>query len=100
MIYNADVTFADAGTEDLFNGVKSKAASKIPADINASALRKLDLLNRAETLESLKKPPGNHLEALKGDRKGQHSIRINDKYRICFAWTDDGATGVEIVDYH
>jgi toxin HigB-1 len=63
------------------------------------ASRKLDMLDAAVTLEDLRSPPGNHLEALKGNRKGQHSIRINDQYRICFVWTD-GAEQVEIIDYH
>ena len=64
------------------------------------ALRKLDMLDAAETLGDLTSPPGNRLEALKGDRKGQHSIRINDQFRICFRWTKAGAENVEIVDYH
>jgi proteic killer suppression protein len=62
--------------------------------------RKLDQLNRVTTLESLKIPPGNRLEALKKDRPGQHSIRINEQYRICFRWADDGVHDVEITDYH
>ena len=64
------------------------------------ALRKLDMLDAAEVLSDLASPPGNRLDALKGDRKGQHSIRINDQFRICFVWTDDGPESVEIVDYH
>lgn len=64
------------------------------------ALRKLDMLDAAEALGDLTSPPGNRLEALKGDRKGQHSIRINDQFRICFRWTESGADDVEIVDYH
>jgi len=64
------------------------------------ALRKLRMLNRAENLNDLKVPPGNRLEALKGKRKGQHSIRINDQWRICFLWQDRGALDVEITDYH
>ena len=64
------------------------------------AERKLSQLDAAQTLDFLKAPPGNRLEALKGDRKGQHSIRINDQWRICFVWTDVGPTDVEIVDYH
>ncbi len=92
--------FADAATSDLFNGLKSKAASKIPADIHRTSLRKLTVLNVAISLDSLRVPPGNRLEELRGDRIGQHSIRINDKYRICFIWTPDGAKQVEIVDYH
>ena len=65
-----------------------------------AALRKLLILDAAEKLEDLRVPPGNRLEKLKGDRVGQHSIRINDRYRICFLWTDGGADAVEIVDYH
>ncbi len=64
------------------------------------ALRKLDMLDAAQVLSDLMSPPGNRLEALKGDRKGQHSIRINDQFRICFRWTEQGAEAVEIVDYH
>ena len=68
--------------------------------INAVALRKLDQMEAANNLEDLRTPPGNRLEALKGERKGQHSIRINDRYRICFEWKADGAHEVEILDYH
>jgi toxin HigB-1 len=64
------------------------------------ALRKLDMLNAASELMDLRSPPGNRLEALKGGRKGQHSIRINDQWRLCFVWSDHGAEDVEIVDYH
>ena len=76
---------------------------KSPRKFKAFALvaeRKLSQLDAAQTLEFLKAPPGNRLEALKGDRKGQHSIRINDQWRICFRWTDVGPIEVEIVDYH
>lgn len=66
----------------------------------AVAERKLSQLDAAQTLDFMKAPPGNHLEALKGDRKGQHSVRINDQWRICFVWTDTGPLDVEIVDYH
>lgn len=69
-------------------------------NIETKAMTKLQQLHAAPTLGFLKVPPGNHLEALKGDRKGQHSIRINDQWRLCFRWTDAGATDVEIVDYH
>lgn len=97
----AIVSFADSGTEDLFDGTDSKAARRVcPSTSWAVARRKLDLLNAATLLADLKFPPGNRLEALKGDRAGQHSIRINDQYRICFFWTDQGAQAVEIVDYH
>ncbi|MFA7579504.1 MAG: type II toxin-antitoxin system RelE/ParE family toxin [Castellaniella sp.] len=69
-------------------------------NVRAVAERKLQLLDSANTLGFLRSPPGNRLEALKGNRAGQHSIRVNDQWRICFVWTDDGPTDVEIVDYH
>jgi proteic killer suppression protein len=72
----------------------------LPADIQRTALRKLQQLDVAKQLDDLRIPPGNRLEALKGGRKGQHSIRINDKYRLCFIWTSRGIEEVEIVDYH
>jgi len=72
----------------------------LPTDLQRSALRKLKMLDAATVLDSLKVPPGNRLEALKHDRKGQHSIRINIKWRICFIWNDGSPIGVEIVDYH
>jgi toxin HigB-1 len=75
-------------------------SKKFPLDIQSAALRKLRMLNRASSLNDLKVPPGNRLESLKGDRKGQHSIRINEKWRICFVWKNDNAHKVEIVDYH
>ena len=94
-------SFANQGTEDVFNGVDSKAARKIcPADVTNVARRKLEQVNAVTQLADLRFPPGNRLEALHGDRQGQHSIRINDKYRVCFTWTDAGVNDVEIVDYH
>ena len=75
-------------------------AKTIPADIQRVALRKLWMLDAAENLEDLRSPPGNRLEALRGDRQGQHSIRINDRFRICFVWRGAEAYDVEIVDYH
>jgi toxin HigB-1 len=75
-------------------------SKKLPQEIQRSALRKLRMLNRAITLEDLRIPPGNRLEALKGDREGQYSIRINDQWRICFLWQDGEVFQVEIVDYH
>lgn len=94
-------TFKDAGTEDVFNGVNSKAARKAcPRGLWRVATRKLDQLDSVELLDELKIPPGNRLEALAGDRAGQHSIRINEQYRICFVWTEVGPAEVEIVDYH
>jgi proteic killer suppression protein len=68
--------------------------------VERPALRKLEQLHWSAVLNDLRVPPGNHLEALKGDRKGQHSIRVSDQWRVCFVWTKDGATDVEIVDYH
>jgi len=94
-------SFRDTGTKDVFSRANSKRAVKAcPPDLWSVARRKLDQLNQAEVLEDLRVPPRNLLEALKGDRKGQHSIRINDKYRVCFRWTSAGPEEVEIVDYH
>lgn len=84
-------------TEKLFN---REATKRIPNNLLASAVRKLLILDAAETLEDLKSPPGNRLEPLKGDRSGQYSIRINDQFRICFVWQDNNAYNVELVDYH
>ena len=89
-------SYADKNTERLALGIRVK---KFEA-IERTAQRKLLGLRVAATLEDLEVPPGNQLEALKGDRKGQHSIRINDQYRICFTWKDGQAHDVEIVDYH
>jgi len=95
------VSFKNQGTEDIFNGKNSQEARKVcPASICKVATRKLDQINAATTLNDLRITPNNRLEALAGDRKGQHSIRINDQYRICFVWTSTGANQVEIVDYH
>jgi toxin HigB-1 len=95
------VSFRDDGTRDVYNGRNSKAARKAcPTDILAVAVRKLDMIVQAVILNDLRVPPANRLEKLKGDRAEQHSIRINDQYRICFGWTDAGATDVEITDYH
>ncbi len=95
------VSFKDQGTEDIFDGNDSKEARKqCPIYCWEVAHRKLDQLNAALSLDDIKVPPGNRLEVLKGDRKGQHSIRINDQYRICFIWTFQGASEVEIIDYH
>ncbi len=89
-------SFISPDTEALYNG---KRVSRL-VDIERVATRKLQMLDDAAALQDLKSPSGNHLEALKGDRKGQYSIRINDQWRLCFAWTDSGADRVEIVDYH
>ena len=77
-----------------------EASRKFPGDIQDRALRKLRQLDAARTLDDLRNPPGNRLEALRGARKGQMSLRINDQWRICFVWKDGDATEVEIVDYH
>jgi proteic killer suppression protein len=79
---------------------RGKAPKGFPSDVLKSAQRKLSMIDDADRLEDLLAPPGNRLEALKGNRKGQHSIRINDQWRICFIWSDGGAQDVEIVDYH
>ena len=93
--------FKNTGTEDVFNGENTIAARKIcPSSIWKVAARKLDQIDSVSALSELKIPPSNKLEALSGDRKGQHSIRINDQYRICFVWTESGPDHVEIVDYH
>jgi proteic killer suppression protein len=94
-------SFANKGTEDIYNGTDSKAARKTcPTSIWRSAWRKLDQLQVATRLPDLAVPPGNELEALKRDRVGQHSIRINKQYRVCFRWTTAGVEDVEITDYH
>lgn len=85
------------GDEQLWLGRKPP---ELPATILKVTQRKLEQLNSSETLLDLKVPPGNRLEALKGDRKGQHGIRVNEQYRLCFNWKDDGAHKVEISDYH
>ncbi len=84
-------------TQFIFNGLFSK---KLPQDIQRLAERKLIMLHRAAEINDLRVPPANRLETLSGDRKGQHSIRINNKWRICFEWKEDGVHGVEIVNYH
>ena len=90
-------SFASAETDLIWQGRRSR---KLPSDIQSVALRKLRLLNQAQVLQDLRVPPGNRLEMLKGSRAGQHSIRINDQWRICFAWQDGGPSNVEIIDYH
>ena len=95
------IDFDDKGAEDVYNGINSRLARKtLPIELRRIALRKFYFLENAANLEDLRMPPGNHLEALRNDRRGQHSIRINDRYRICFLWTERGPKQVEIVDYH
>ena len=91
------LSFACRETEKLFNDESSR---RLPTQIHRSARRKLLLLNQARGLADLRSPFGNHLEALRGNREGQHSIRVNDQWRICFRWQGEDASDVEIVDYH
>lgn len=94
-------TFKNQATEDLFNGIATKAALKpIPRNLWNIVSRKLDRIDSVVSLNELRVPPGNHLEALKKERLGQHSIRINDQYRVCFKWTESGPKDVEVTDYH
>lgn len=91
------LSYKDSRAESLFLGIRVVG---LPPDIQRAAMRKLKILHNAFSLNDLRIPPGNRLEALKGDRAGQYSIRINSQWRICFAWNEGNAHGVEIVDYH
>jgi proteic killer suppression protein len=94
-------SFKNKATEDVFNGINSKAArNTCPQSLWQVAFRKLDQLDSVEILDDLRISPGNRLERLKGNREGQYSVRINEQYRICFAWTETGPSEVEITDYH
>ena len=93
-------SFGDSATQAFFHGEGGKAVRRIPSDIRSAAARKLDILNAATELNDLRAPPGNRLEALKGDLKGKHSIRINDQWRVLFRWEAGDAHDVEIIDYH
>ena len=94
-------SFKNKATEDVFNGKSTKAAMRAcPKSVWRIATRKLDQLDSISAFEELNVPPGNRLEALSGKRKGQYSIRINDRYRIVFRWTETGPEDVEITDYH
>lgn len=93
-------SFGDKATSDLFNGISSRKARKIPNQIVEIALYKLDIINAALQLDDLRSPPGNRLEALSGELKGFHSIRINNQWRIIFRWEANAAHDVQIVDYH
>jgi len=90
-------SFKDRETQQIFTRQRSR---RLPPDIQQVALRKLRMLNNAHALNDLQVPPANRLEKLEGDRAGQYSIRINDRWRVCFAWRDGDAYDVEIVDYH
>lgn len=91
------ITFKSEEAEIIFNGGRSR---RLPPDIQRVAFRKLGYVDAASSLDDLRVPPGNRLEALEGDRTGQHSIRINDQWRVCFLWDNGNAQDVEIVDYH
>ncbi|RLB58747.1 MAG: plasmid maintenance system killer protein [Deltaproteobacteria bacterium] len=94
-------SFASPGTEDIFNGRNTREARRTcPRGLWRAAARKLEQLDSVGLLDELRIPPGNRLESLSRERKGQHSIRINDQYRVCFVWTPDGPAEVAIVDYH
>jgi proteic killer suppression protein len=93
-------SFGDKSTSDLFHGISSRHARKLPAQIHELALYKLDVLNAAQVLDDLRSPPGNRLESLKGNRKDFISIRINSQWRIIFRWVENSARDVQIVDYH
>ena len=90
-------SFRDKEAESIFRGRYSR---RLPQSIQRAAARKLEQLNAATVLDTLRVPPGNRLEALSGNRQGQHSIRTNDQWRVCFVWRDDNSFDVEIVDYH
>jgi toxin HigB-1 len=90
-------SFKDRLTEAVYHGESPKG---FPASLVKAARRKLGYLDAAVDLNDLRSPPGNRLEALRGDRDGQHSIRVNDQFRVCFIWTDEGPKDVEIIDYH
>jgi proteic killer suppression protein len=91
-------SFKDRQAQAIFE--RRDPGKGFPSDLTRIARRKLIMLNRAKALKDLRSPPSNHLEALKDDRAGQHSVRINDQWRVCFVWTGAGAENVEIVDYH
>jgi proteic killer suppression protein len=94
-------SFKNSATEDIFNGKDSKQARKIcPRNLWGVVVRKLEQLDSVISLDELKIPPGNNFEALKGNRTGEYSIRINQKYRICFQWYNNQPSEVEIIDYH
>ena len=93
-------SFDDRATSDLFHGISSRYARKLPGQIHGLALYKLDVLNAAQVLADLCSPPGNRLEPLRGELKGFYSIRINSQWRIIFRWAENSATDVQIVDYH
>lgn len=94
------VSFGDAATEDLFHGRATSRVKRLPTDVTRVALRKLDQLNAATKLDDLRSPPGNRLEALRGDLRGFHSVRVNDPWRLVFRWQGEEASQVRLTDYH
>lgn len=94
------VSFGDRATEDLYHSRPTNRVRRFPADVIAFALVKLDMLNAAAALVDLRSPPGNRLEALKGDLKALHSIRVNDQWRLVFRWERNNAHDVKLMDYH
>ncbi|MEY2979323.1 MAG: type II toxin-antitoxin system RelE/ParE family toxin [Prochlorotrichaceae cyanobacterium] len=94
------VSFSDRATSDLFHGISSRYSRSLPTQIKEPSLYKLDILNAAKELKDLRSPPGNKLEALKGNLSGFHSIRINSQWRIVFRWIDGNVHDVQITDYH
>lgn len=94
------LSFGNRATEELFHGISSARVRRLPSQIKESAIYKLDVINAAQSLQDLKSPPGNRLEALKGDLVGFHSVRINNQWRIVFRWHESNAHEVQIIDYH
>jgi proteic killer suppression protein len=94
------VSFGNKITDELYNGLDTKGVRRLPTDIISKALNKLDVLNGAHDLLDMRSPPGNRLEALKGDLAGFYSIRVNDQWRIVFRWKDGNAYEVQLTDYH
>ena len=93
-------SIADKLTRDVFDGINSKASRHLPLELHPKARRLLDFVNAAGNINDLRVPPGNHLEALKGDWRGFYSVRINDQWRVAFRWVENDADEVQIVDYH
>ena len=94
------ISFGDRTTEDIFNGLESKATRKYQKRILNVVIRKLDMINAAQVLKDLSSPPGNRLEPLKGDLKDYYSIRVNEQFRLIFIWSENGAHQVQLTDYH
>ena len=94
------MSFGDSLTEDVYHGNQTRRVKRVPPFLTQAIVRKLDMLNGADKLQDLLSPPGNRLEALKGEREGYHSIRVNDQWRIVFRWHDGNAYGVSLIDYH